>query len=93
MRLSIVSAVVFFLERLIHSASAQVTPITEFPDYISARACVQAAASAGIWNKGIFQLGCIQQQSQTCLCGSLGSVSGSAQALRNIFLRVANPQS
>ena len=48
MQLLIVSAVVFFLELLIYSVSAQVTPITEFPDYISARACLQEATSSGI---------------------------------------------
>jgi hypothetical protein len=75
MRLFTLSVVGSFFRILICSASAQVTPIYEFPDYISARACVQLAASNGIYDEGILGLGYVQQQSQTCLCGSIGSVS------------------
>ncbi len=75
MRLLILSAFLLFWESQILSTSAQVTPITDFPDYVSARACVQNAASSGIYDEGVFNLGCVQQQSQTCLCGSIGAVS------------------
>jgi hypothetical protein len=75
MRFSILSTVVFVVESLILSTFAQVTPITDFPDYKTARGCVQSAASWGLYVYGIDDLGCGQQQSQTCLCGAIGSVS------------------
>ena len=75
-------AYISFLGCLILRTSAQVTPITAFPDYIAARSCVQDCVDDGLsygYCGGAFGacLGCPQQSSLTCLCGTIGGVSAS----------------
>ena len=74
MRLFIISTIAVFLGLTSLALSAYVTDITAFPDYSAARECVQYAASVGVGAFG-WSLGCQQQTSITCLCGSIGDVS------------------
>jgi len=75
-------AYISFLGCLILRTSAQVTPITAFPDYEAARDCVQTCAFGGMQyglcsgiGYGAPCAGCPLQSSLTCLCGTIGDVS------------------
>jgi hypothetical protein len=77
-------AYISFLGCLILRASAQVTPITAFPDYVAARSCVQRCVFGGMQyglcsgiGYGAPCLGCPLQNSLTCLCGTIGDASAS----------------
>ena len=68
---ALVGPQVVFLGLLLVPTSAQVTQITEFPDYISGCNCVQVCVTYQIEEIGNGQLGCRQQEPLPCLCGSL----------------------
>ena len=77
-------AYISFLGCLILRTSAQVTPITAFPNYIAARSCVQTCAFGAMQyglcsglGPGAECAGCPLQSSLTCLCGTIGDVSAS----------------